>query len=134
MPQYPVPQFIESEGKIISFLTYKQFFILVAGGAICFAFFFFTPFIVFLFGSFLTATIFGLVAFYKINNMSIVTVVLNAFGFLMGSKNYTWKKNEATYPLKMRPRPEVKVLPEAPKMQAHASKLREIQQKVETRK
>ncbi len=136
MPQYPVPQFIESEGKIVSFLTYRQFWFLTGGGAIIFAFFFFTPFLVFLIGSLFTAFIVVTIAFFKVNNQSLVTVLLQALGFYFGTKNYTWKKNTAMYPLNVAAKPELKALPEKPAMrlQARPSKLKSIQQMVETKK
>jgi len=136
MPQYPVPQFIESEGKITALLTYRQFFIMVGAGAICFALFFFTPFMVFLIGSFFSLSIFAIIAFYKVNNMSIITVILQAIGFFIGKKSYTWSKKEATYPMDVTQKPEAKEAPKTPPMhvQARPSKLKNIQTLVDTKK
>lgn len=134
MPQYPVPQFIESEGKIVAFLTYRQFFELVAAGGLCFAMFFFLPFLYFVFGTLITLTVFGIIAFYKVDNMSVIKILTNLAGYTVASKNYTWKKKEASYPLKVREHYQIKSLPQAPeaKMQ-HASKLKEVQKMVDTK-
>ncbi len=103
MAQYPIPQFIEAEGKIISFLTFRQFFILVGGGAICALFYYTLPFFIFATGSIFVAIITAAVAVLKVDNDSIVTVVRNALGYFIASKNYIWKKKEAPYPLKNNP-------------------------------
>ena len=92
MPQYPIPQFIEEEGKIVFFLTFRQFFLLVGGGAVCFLLFLTMPFWVFAVGSVFIMAFALIIAFVKINGASIVRVVLNYLGFVTGAKNYTWKK------------------------------------------
>ena len=43
MEQYPVPQFIEQEGKIAFFLSFRQFFYLAGAGAICFILYYTLP-------------------------------------------------------------------------------------------
>jgi len=93
MSEYPVPQFIESESKIIFFLTFRQFFIIVGGGALCFASYLTLPFIFFVIISVVITLIVIVVAFIKINNESVVKILLNFIGFSFGSKNYTWQKD-----------------------------------------
>ena len=100
MEQYPIPQFIEQEGKIIFFLTFRQFFILVGGTAICMATYFLTPFPVFIFSVLIIIPIALALAFAKINNEPVFKFFLHFLGFSIGKKNYTWKKKEASYPLK----------------------------------
>lgn len=94
MPQYPVPQFIEEEGKIIFFLTFRQFFLLVGGGVICFLMFTFLPFWVFVVGSIFVVFIVVIIAFVKINGISVVRILLNYLGFLTQDKDYVWKKKD----------------------------------------
>ncbi len=98
MEQYPIPQFIEAEGKIISFLTFRQFFVLVGGGAVCVGLFFLFPFYVFLPIAILVGAIVMGVAFLKVDGVSITTIVLNFVTFSVASKNYTWQKKEYPYP------------------------------------
>jgi len=90
--QYPIPQFIESEGKIISFLSFRQFFLLVGGGAICALFFTILPFYFFVIGSLLVMALTGSIAFVKIDNISVLTIFMNFIGFTIASKNYMWIK------------------------------------------
>jgi len=105
MPQYPVPQFIESEGKIINFLTFRQFFILVGGGAFCLAFYYIFPFTLFMILSIFVAILVVLIGFVKIDNESVVTLAMQALLFSTRSKNYVWKKKEAAYPFRVRKNP-----------------------------
>src|SRR5436305_2106010 len=97
MPQYPIPQFIEEEGKIISFLTFRQFFLIVGGGAICVLLFYLTPFLVFVFTALPIALLTAAIAFVKIENETIVQILLHMIGFSMTKKNYVWKKGDASY-------------------------------------
>ena len=100
MAQYPIPQFIEAEGKIVSFLTFKQFFWIVGGGALCVGFYYFLPYFLFITLSLLVAMFVVLMAFVKIDNVSVMTMILNVILFSTKSKNYTWKKKESAYPFK----------------------------------
>jgi hypothetical protein len=100
LAQYPIPQFIEAEGKIISFLTFRQFFILVGAGAICFLLYYTLPFFLFATLSIIIGLLAAAIAFLKIDNVSVVKIFLNFVKFLMESKNYIWKKKEIPYPFK----------------------------------
>jgi len=92
MSQYPVPQFIEEEGKIIFFLTFRQFFLLVGGGVVCFLLFQFLPFYFFIIGSLFVMALISIIAFVKIDGIGVVRMVLNYFGFVAQNKDYMWKK------------------------------------------
>jgi len=92
MPQYPVPQFIEEEGRIIFFLTFRQFFLLIGGGVICFGSFMLLPLILAIFITVITVPLTIALAFVKINNQSVVKALLSYLGFVTGQKDYTWKK------------------------------------------
>jgi len=97
--QYPVPQFIEEEGKIVFFLTFRQFFILVGGGAVCFLLYVLLPLWVFAITSIAIMLLVGAIAFIKIDNDSIVKVLLQFLGFSFSNKNYIWRKRDLSYPL-----------------------------------
>ena len=103
MEQYPIPQFIEKEGKIIFFLTFRQFFLFIGGGLVCIAFYYLLPFILFVIFSILIIILVAIVAFLKIDNESVVKVLLNFIMYSTRSKNYTWKKKESPYPFKIEP-------------------------------
>ena len=94
MPQYPVPQFIEEEGKIVFFLTFRQFFLLIAAGVICFLMFITLPLLVFILGSIVVIALFVVVAFVKLNGMPVLKVAYHYLGFITQSKNYVWKKKD----------------------------------------
>ncbi|OGZ66495.1 MAG: hypothetical protein A3C50_00375 [Candidatus Staskawiczbacteria bacterium RIFCSPHIGHO2_02_FULL_43_16] len=94
MPQYPIPQFIEEEGKIISFLTFRQFWWLVGGGAVIVLLYYILPFYFFILTALLVAALVGTIAFVKINNMSLIKIFLNFLGFSLGAKTYTWERKE----------------------------------------
>ena len=99
MPQYPIPQFIEEEGKIVFFLTYTQFFLLVGGGALCFVLHLILPFWIFaILGIFIMLLVLA-IAFIKIGNESIIKVVLHFIGFSVATKNYIWEKKELNFPV-----------------------------------
>ncbi len=98
--RYQVPQFIEVEDKIFGPLTAKQFIYLAGGGGVCLAVFSTLPiYIAAVVGAPVMALSFAL-AFYKINGRPFISVLENAFNYLVGSKLYLWsatrpKKQEA---------------------------------------
>lgn len=126
MAKYPIPQFIEQEGKIIFFLSYRQFFILVGGGATCIIIYFLLPLTFFLIGSAVVMGLAAVIAFVKINDAPIITVLLHFIGFSMAAKTYTWKKKETPYPYKIQKTPDSSAM--------QPSRLQEIQKIVETKK
>jgi len=94
MSQYQVPQFIETEDKIIGPLTIKQFLILAAAGAISFLTFF-------VFQTWLwvmTTIFFGAIAaffsFIKINGQPSYVVLFSAFAYLWKPRLFVWQKKE----------------------------------------
>ena len=134
MAQYPIPQFIESEGKIISFLTFRQFFLLVGGGAVCVMLYFTLPFFLFaIFGVGVMGLV-GAIAFVKVDNVSIIKILLNFIRFSTGKKNYVWKKEESPYPFKLQEHYEVKNIPDSPTLRVRASNLKEAKKAIDTKR
>ena len=135
MAQYPIPQFIEKEGRIISFLTFKQFFWLVGGGIVCAIFYFIFPTFLFIMGSLLIMAAAGVGGFVRVNNMSIVELIYNFIKFSTGAKNYVWSKKESPYPFKINAPPQkIADVPKLPQLTAQPSKLKEIKKLIETKK
>ncbi len=134
--QYPTPQFIEEEGKIIAFLTFKQFWMVVIGGFLCLGYFLLLRLLFAIVLAGFTALITFVVAFIKLNNMSVTTVLMNFIGFATKSKTYTWKKKEVPYPFKVHKKPEPIAVLETAKtsMKMQHSALKDVKTKVETRK
>jgi len=131
MEQYPVPQFIEQEGKIAFFLSFRQFFYLIGAGVICFVLYYILP--TFLF--YIAAMIVGLgsiaLAFVSINGVPLLNILLASIGFATGGKNYTWKKKESPYPFKTITRARIKKIDQGPVLKAQESQLRKIHTAVE---
>ncbi len=138
MAQYPIPQFIEEEGKIISFLTYRQFFTLVGGGGAIILLYWIIPwFPVFIILAILTALLAGALAFLKIGNQGIVGFMLGMVGFTLRPKTYTWKKKEGGYRTDIKKAPDKKQTSEpiaSPSLTTRPSKLQQTQKMVETKK
>lgn len=95
--QYSTPQFIEEEGRIVFFLTFRQFFWLVGGGAACFLFYYTLPFWLFVVLSAIVGLVVAAIAFLKIDNESVVKIFLHFIGFSFAKKNYLWGKKELSY-------------------------------------
>jgi len=141
MENYPVPQFIEEEGKIVFFLTFRQFFLLVGGGAVCFILFFALPLIFFIICAIPVMSLVATIAFVKINDIPIIKVVLNYLGFITGAKNYTWKKENLSYQSKNQAAEEVKgiqvpepVYKPTPDLREQRSRLGEVKKIIEMKK
>ncbi|OGZ66957.1 MAG: hypothetical protein A3D35_01630 [Candidatus Staskawiczbacteria bacterium RIFCSPHIGHO2_02_FULL_34_9] len=100
MAQYPLPQFIEEEGKITFFLTFRQFFLLVGGGFICFALYYTIPFYLFVAISVVVMIIVVGVAFIKIDDEQITKVIMHFINFYTSDKDYTWGGDSMISPQK----------------------------------
>lgn len=93
--QFQVPQFIETEDKIIGPLTIKQFGYLLIGGALSFATFFFLnplPWVIF---TVVTMTAFSVFTFLTVNGRPLSTVTFMAISYYWKPKMYIWKKESA---------------------------------------
>jgi len=133
MEQYPIPQFIEQEGKIAFFISFRQFFYLVGAGVICFIFYLVLPFFLFLLLSLVVGVGTSIIAFVTVNGAPIINILLASIGFASGAKNYTWKKKESPYPFKTIKRAEIKKIEKGPVLQAQRSQLRKTRTEVELR-
>jgi hypothetical protein len=129
MGQYPIPQFIEEEGRIIFFLTFRQFFILIGGGVACLLLYFFLPFYLFVAGSILIGLLVAIIAFLKINNESVFKVLFDFLTFSAGTKRYTWDKKETMYPFRIKQQKQGSAT-----TSIQESKLSSIKKLVETKK
>lgn len=99
--QFQVPQFIETEARIIGPLTLKQFgYIAVAGVLSFISFFFFTI----TFWAILTA-LFAIaaagLAFVKYNGQPLPRIIAYAFRYLWKPRFFLWQKAEEAAALKL---------------------------------
>ena len=141
MAQYPIPQFIEQEGKIIFFLTFKQFFWLTGGIGACMLMYFVLPFYFFAVFSIIVLVAVGVIAFVRINNASLITVFLSFTGFVFQNKKYTWVKKEVSRPYQnpdnpaKTPATQKNQVPQQPIIpMTRTSKLQEIRKMIDTKK
>jgi hypothetical protein len=131
MEQYPIPQFIEAEGKIAFFISFRQFFYLIGAGAVCFVLYFILPRFIFYI---VAPTIFIamiVLAFVTINGVPILNMILGAIGFSLGGKDYTWKKKESLYPFKPIKRAQIKKIDTGPVLQAQTSQLKKTKTQID---
>lgn len=132
MEQYPVPQFIEEESKMAFFLTVKQFVYLVIAGAIIFILYITLPFFIFVIASIVIAGVAGSFGFLKFDGVPVLTIILNSFGFITGTKNYTWRKKESLYPFKTIRKAEIRKIEEDKSLKiGQKSGLKTLKTKVE---
>jgi|GEM_PF-533671 hypothetical protein len=90
-----VPQFIDEKPKIVGFLTLQQFFILAAGGIVCYiAWSVFTVFVAILVtavvGSIAVAAALG-----KVSGQSVFSLLLAALKHAWNPRTYTWQRKFA---------------------------------------
>jgi len=133
MEQYPIPQFIEQEGKIAFFISFRQFFYLCGGGVICFILYYVLPFGIFVVLSLIIMGGAGALGFLQINGMPLTNILLSSVGFLAGTKNFTWQKKESAFPFKAIKRIQIRKIEEGPVLKAQTSMLKKIHTQVETK-
>jgi hypothetical protein len=92
--KFQVPQFIETETKLIGPLTLKQF-LFVAGGAAMMAMEFIILSGVLLFlALFVTAAFFGALAFVRIDGQPFINYLAYMIGYILGSKQYVFRPKQ----------------------------------------
>ena len=132
MEQYPVPQFIEEESRIIAFITFRQFFYLVGAGVIIFICYYLLPGFLFIIAAILVGISALGLAFFKIEGVPILEIILNSVGFVGKTKNYTWHKKESMFPFKTVKRAEIKpVVEHKPIGIGQRSSLKNLRSKVD---
>jgi hypothetical protein len=92
--RFQVPQFIETESKIVGPFTLKQFLYLAAGGALIFIMQFFLSFTFLVILGILIGVLAVALAFYKIDGIPLPQYLLMALSYLTGAKRYEFRKNE----------------------------------------
>ena len=93
--QYPVPQFIEVEDKIIGPLTLRQFLTLIAGGVVCLVAWSLADMEMFIFISFVAMAAAIGFAFVKINGRLLHEYLFSMFGYFTKPQIRTWAKELA---------------------------------------
>ena len=92
--RFQVPQFIETEEKIIGPFTVKQFIFVAIGGAILFLLFFALPPGVFIVLAIPVAAIFLGLALVKVSGMPLYMYLMYLLNHLISPKKYLYKPSE----------------------------------------
>ena len=131
MERYPIPQFIEAEGKIAFFISFRQFFYLLGAGVICFILYWILPRVLFYLISCIIFIATIILAFITVNGVPILNMILGMIGFSISGKNYTWKKKESPYPFKPIKRTQIRRIEQGPVLQAQTSQLKKTHNIIE---
>jgi len=89
-----VPQFIDTEDKIVGPLTAKQLGWLFGAGAILLIFWNLLDFVSFIIVAILVLVIFGAFAFYQPNGQSFLSFIISIIFFGVRPKIYVWKRDD----------------------------------------
>jgi hypothetical protein len=90
--QFQVPQFIETEDKIVGPLSLKQFiYIAIAGGISLFLYFVIASKVIWIACSIFFVAAAGALGFVKYQGQSLPQLILNAFLFIWQPKMYVWQ-------------------------------------------
>jgi hypothetical protein len=88
-----VPQFIDTEDKIVGPLTAKQLGWLFGAGAILMVFWNLLDFSAFIIVAIVVVVIFGAFAFYKPGGQTFLSLILSLIFFGVRPKIYIWKRD-----------------------------------------
>ena len=89
--QFQVPQFIETEDKIVGPLSLKQFFYLAAVAAVGFVFYFIIDFWLWLIIMFFVGGLGLAVAFVKVNGQPLSKILLSGMKFFWQPQTFVWQ-------------------------------------------
>lgn len=92
--KYQVPQFIETETKLVGPLTLRQFLWVAGGVSFAILEFIFLNGYLFLGALFLSSAFFGALAFLKVEGMPFVNFLAYMLGYSLSSKQYLFRRSE----------------------------------------
>jgi len=91
--RYNIPQFIDTEDKVIGPFTIKQFVWLLGGGGLVFLIWTFAGnMVVFFILATPVVAVVVMMAFKKMNGKPMINVAINFFKLFTSPKKYIWKK------------------------------------------
>ncbi|MDR3581915.1 MAG: PrgI family protein [Candidatus Pacebacteria bacterium] len=100
--QFQVPQFIETEDKVVGPFSLRQFLYIGAGGLISAIFYFFVQTWLFIIAAIIIMGIAAAIAFVKVNGQPFTKIMSAALDFYWKPQAYIWKP-EATAPAMQKP-------------------------------
>ncbi|MEX0878055.1 MAG: PrgI family protein [Candidatus Spechtbacterales bacterium] len=94
MAQYPVPQFIDRETRLVGPLTVRQMIIFGIDAAVLFVLWFVLNKITFIFAAIVLTSAAIILAFIKINGQPLTTIVFSLLNYFLQPRLYLWGKQE----------------------------------------
>ncbi len=94
MAQYQVPQFINTESKIIGPFTLRQFIFIGSGGALILGLQYLVSYSVWLICALIIAIISAALAFVKIDNIPLPRYIAMSVAFLLSNKKYIYQNQQ----------------------------------------
>lgn len=92
--RFQVPQFIETESKIVGPFTLKQFLYLASGAVLIFILQFFLSTTLLILAGLPIAVLAIALAFYKVDGIPLPQYLLTALSFMTGPKRYVFQKDD----------------------------------------
>jgi hypothetical protein len=89
--QFQVPQFIETEDKVVGPFSLRQFLYIGVGGLISAVFYFFVQTWLFLIVAFIIMGGAAAIAFVKVNGQPFIKILTSALNFYWKPQAYVWK-------------------------------------------
>jgi len=89
---FNIPQFIDVEDKIVGPLTAKQLGWLAVGGVVLLIFWSKLDMSAFILSAIIIGFVFGMLAFYRPNNQSLIMFIFSVFTFFFRPKMFVWKR------------------------------------------
>ena len=96
--QFQIPQFIETEDKIVGPLSLRQFLYLIAGGGVSFVAYFLLPVWLWLIITVLAVGAGAALAFIKINGRPLLRLAASAARFYWHPQKYLWHPEDPGLP------------------------------------
>lgn len=93
--RFQVPQFIETETKLVGPMTLKQFLWVGSGAMLLFLSYMILPLYAFIPISIVVAVVFGALAFVKIDSIPLFNYVIYALSYSINQRKYYFTKKEA---------------------------------------
>lgn len=104
---FQVPQFIETEDKIVGPLTLKQFLYFAVGGGLGFILFFFLNFALWIIFAAIIITVSASFAFIKVNGRPVSVALLAALKFYWRPRFYLWQREKTAIPTARAPESKI---------------------------
>jgi hypothetical protein len=123
--QFQVPQFIETEDKIVGPLTLQFLYFAMAGG-ISFILFFFLSLPFWIFVAIILTTTAAAFAFIKVNGRPLSVAAFSALGFYWQPRFYLWQKSQE--------KEQIPTIKEEPKITQIKSRIDDLWDRLQTSK